>query len=136
MSDQISTNMVPKPKCKEPETLKDDGKWMDAPELVARVEAVRLQALEKIQGYHNGAVSRVVAASYCHDALLSTMCFGHMPPLRDLSILLSLTRPSHKGCIHPDCQHRASGCLGNRVYKHPITGELITYQSSISMSQL
>lgn len=123
MSEQISANMIPKPKSREPETLKEEGKWMDAPELVSRVEAVRVKAIEKIQGYLEGTVPRLVAAVYCHDALLATMCFGYMPPLRDYSILLSLTRPSHRGCVHEDCQHRATGCLGNRVYKHPTTGE-------------
>lgn len=52
------------------------------------------------------------------DALLAGLVFGYIPPLRDNSILVTLTHPGHKaGCLHPDCQHRVS-CPGNRVYKY------------------
>ena len=66
------------------------------------------------------------AAKAVHNALLATMCFGYMPPMRHNSVLLTLTAPHHTaGCLHPDCQHRGGGgggCQGNRVHKHPATG--------------
>lgn len=119
---QLGQNMVPKPKAREPEQLKEQNKWMDAPELMARVEAVRQAALAEVDGMKAGIVPRVQAARTVHNALLATMCFGYMPPLRNNSVLLNLTGPPHLGCIHPDCQHKASGCLGNRVHRHPSTG--------------
>jgi hypothetical protein len=50
------------------------------------------------------------------------MCFGYMPPLRDNSVLLTITKPPHHGCIHEDCQHKAGGCHGNRAFRHAETG--------------
>lgn len=50
------------------------------------------------------------------------MNFGYLPPMRSNSVLLTTTRPPHHGCIHPDCQHKEAGCLGNRVYRHPSSG--------------
>lgn len=41
MGAQLGANMVKRPKRKEPEDLKEEGKWLDAPELMARVEEVR-----------------------------------------------------------------------------------------------
>ena len=38
MGTQIGNNMVRKPRDKEPESLKEQGKWMDAPVLMARVK--------------------------------------------------------------------------------------------------
>ena len=119
---QLGQNMVPKPKAREPEQLKEQGRWMDAPELLARVEAVRLAALAHVDGMKAGTVPRVEAAKAVHNALLATMCFGYMPPLRHNSVLLNLTGPPHLGCRHPDCQHKAAGCLGNRVHRHPTSG--------------
>lgn len=119
---QLGQNMVPKPKAREPHQLKEQNKWMDAPELMARVEAVRLAALAEVEGMKAGTVTRMQAAKVVHNAMLATMCFGYMPPLRHNSVLLHLTGPPHAGCIHPDCQHKQAGCLGNRVHKHPTTG--------------
>lgn len=124
MSTQLGKNMVPKPKRKDPEALKEQNRWMDAPELLARVEAVRTKALQKVKEAEDGIISKLEAAGYVHDALLATTCFGYMPPMRDNSVLLTLNMPSHKtGCQHEDCQHKANGCLGNRVYEDPTTGE-------------
>lgn len=120
---QLGQNMVPKPKSKEPEQLKEEGKWMDAPELMIRVEAVRLAALAEVDGMKAGTVPRLQAAKSVHNALLAAMCFGYMPPLRHNSVLLTLTGPPHLGCIHPDCQHKQSGCNGNRVHRHPTHGK-------------
>jgi hypothetical protein len=115
---QLGQNMVPRPKAKEPEQLKEEGKWMDAPELLARVEKVRLAALAEVAGMKAGTIPRLQAAKTVHNALLATMCFGYMPPLRHNSVLLTLTAPPHLGCIHPDCQHKQAGCQGNRVFRH------------------
>ena len=70
-----------------------------------------------------GTMPRLQVATTVHNALLATMCFGYMPPLRHNSILLTLTSPPHLGCIHPDCQHRQAGCQGNRVYRHPTSNK-------------
>lgn len=123
MGAQLGANLVPKPKVKEPEALKEQGKWMDAPELMARVEAVRLDALQQVAAFKAGTQTKLEAAGAVHNALLATMCFGYLPPLRDTSILLTITAPPHHGCIHQDCQHMASGCLGNRVFRHTTTGK-------------
>ena len=122
MGTQLGQNMVPKPKSREPEQLKEDGRWMDAPELMTRVEAVRLAALANVTKMKAGVITKGDAAKHVHNALLVTMCFGYMPPLRHNSVLLTLTAPPHLGCVHPDCQHKASGCLGNRVFRHHTTG--------------
>ena len=122
MGSQLGQNMVPKPKSREPEQLKEDGKWMDAPQLMARVEAVRQAAVTNVTSMKAGVTSRLDAAKSVHNALLVTMCFGYMPPLRHNSVLLTLTAPPHLGCVHPDCQHKASGCLGNRVFRHHTYG--------------
>lgn len=118
--------MVPKPKEREPQDLMEHGKWMDASALMARVEAVRLQALTLARDRKDGS-SRLEAATAVHNALLATMCFGYLPPLRDCSVLLTITAPPHQGCVHPDCQHRAAGCLGNRVYKQKSTGKWVLH---------
>jgi hypothetical protein len=122
MGAQLGANMVPRPKAKEPEDLKEQGRWMDAPLLVERVEEVRQEALEGLQAMERGELTRLEAAGIVHDALMATMSFGYMPPMRDTSVLLTLTKPPHKGCIHPDCQHKVTGCLGNRVFKDVATG--------------
>ena len=122
MGAQLGQNMVPRPKCREPEELKEQGRWMDAAELVARVEGVRLQALAMVASMEEGNTPKLDAAKAVHDALLATMCFGYMPPLRDNSVLLTITAPPFKGCMHPDCQHQATGCRGNRVHPHPVSG--------------
>jgi hypothetical protein len=119
---QLGQNMVPKPKSKEPEELKEAGKWMDAPELMARVEKVRTNALEEVDEMKAGKLPRLHVAKTVHNALFATMCFGYMPPLRHNSVLLTLTAPPHLGCIHPDCQHKLAGCQGNRVHRHPTSG--------------
>lgn len=118
MGAQLSLNLVPKPKSREPENLKSQGKWMDAPELVARVEAVRLEALKLVADMEGERATPVAAAKGVHNALLATMCFGYMPPIRDNSLLLTITHPPFVGCTHQDCQHRHTGCTGNRVFKH------------------
>lgn len=123
MGAQLAANMVKKPKSKEPEDLKEQGKWLDAPQLMERVEGVRVRALAKVKGMQEGKVSTLEAAGFVHDALFVSMCFGYFPPLRNNSVILTITRPSHSGCIHPDCQHKKRGCLGNRVYKSAATGE-------------
>jgi hypothetical protein len=41
MGGQLGANMVARPKRKEPEELRKDGKWMDAPALLAQVEGMR-----------------------------------------------------------------------------------------------
>ena len=122
LGSQLGQNMVPMPKSKDPEQLKEQGRWLDAPQLMARVEAVRVQALSDVQGMKAGNVPRLEAAKAVHNALLAAMCFGYMPPLRHNSVLLTITAPPHHGCIHPDCQHKHAGCLGNRVYRHSSTG--------------
>lgn len=103
LATQLGSNMVPKPKTREPDTLKGENRWMDAPPLMAKVEAVRLQALAQAKAMHAGSVPRLQAAKAMHNALLATMCFGYMPPLRHNSILLTLTAPPHSGCTHQDC---------------------------------
>ena len=124
MSKQLGNNMVAKPKSNEPEALKQQNKWLDAPQLLQRVETVRLEALQKLKDMDEGIISKLEAAGYVHDALLAVCCFGYMPPMRDNSVLLTLIMPQYVGrCIHKDCQHRANGCLGNRVYLEEATGE-------------
>ncbi|KAI8471902.1 MAG: hypothetical protein J3K34DRAFT_392575, partial [Monoraphidium minutum] len=77
MGAQLGANMVPKPKVKEPEALKEQGKWMDAPELMARVEAVRLDALQQVAAFKAGTQTKLEAAGAVHNALLATMVFRH-----------------------------------------------------------
>lgn len=40
---------MPKPKTKEPEDLKEAGRWMDAPLLMEKVEAIRQAAMDKVE---------------------------------------------------------------------------------------
>ena len=122
LGNQIGQNMVPMPKLKGPQELKEQGKWLDAPQLMAKVEGVRLNALAQVKGMKDGNVARMEAAKSVHNALLATMCFGYMPPLRHNSVLLTITAPPHHGCIHIDCQHKDVGCKGNRVYRHSTKG--------------
>lgn len=99
---------------------------MDASTLMKRVEALRLHAMDQLRALntqHEGSPTKLEVAGLVHDVLFVAFTFGYIPPLRATSVLLTLTMPPHVGCVHPDCQHKASGCLGNRVYRHPVTGE-------------
>ena len=74
LGSQLGQNMVPMPKSREPEELKEEGRWMDAPQLMAKVEAVRLAALAQVVDMKAGAgVSRLEASKSVHNALLATM---------------------------------------------------------------
>lgn len=123
LGNQLGQNMVPLPKSREPEDLKDEGRWMDAPQLMLKVEEVRQAALSEVEGMRAGSISRLQASKSVHNALLATMCFGYMPPLRHNSVLMTITAPPHFGCVHSDCQHKQAGCLGNRIFRHPTTGK-------------
>ena len=126
LSAQLKGNMVKKPRQREPHHLKQQGRWLDAPTLMARVEAVRQAALAAVAALQSGGgeLTKLQVAGLVNDSLLSCMCFGYMPPLR-ATTLLSITLPSRavQPCQHADCQAhmRASGCQGNRVYKDPST---------------
>jgi len=142
MHTQLRCNLQMRPKLNHhPEALKEQGKWMDAPNLVLRVDGVRAQAVaglaslalsssmgEEQQQQQQQDVSEVEVAGWVHDALFACMCFGYMPPLRS-STLISLTFSPPGGvaqpCMHPDCQQQlqAAGCLGNRVHQNPTNGK-------------
>lgn len=120
---QLCSNLIPKPKAREPEQLREQGKWMDAPHLLSRVEAVRLSALEAVHNHLAGSgTTKLEAAAAINSALLACLCFGYIPPMRDNSILTTLTTPEQDGCLHQDCQQLAAGCQGNRVFRDTTTG--------------
>jgi aerobic-type carbon monoxide dehydrogenase small subunit (CoxS/CutS family) len=94
----------------------EEGRWMEAPDLLERVQAAYSKAISTLELMEEGKATRVQAAIVVHDVLFCTMCFGYMPPIRETSILTSLQRPSFEGCAHPSCQHKAT-CKGNRVFQ-------------------
>jgi len=145
---QMRCNLLPKPRPdRDPHTLQQQGKWMEAPMLLLRVMGLRAQALAALAGllssspqqqqqqqqHQQVAIQELEVAGMVHDALFACMCFGYLPPLRS-SILLTLTflsggrsgdgQQQQQLCIHPDCQKhlQASGCKGNRVFKDTASG--------------
>jgi hypothetical protein len=111
---QLGRNYVPIDKpSREPADLQLLGKWMEAPVLAAKVEAVRQRALAALATLPESYQQRRAAAELVHNAALAMMLFGYIPPLRP-SCIISTTLPSYQGqCQHPDCQHRRH-CRGNR----------------------
>jgi hypothetical protein len=118
MASQLSRNMPRVVRERDPEVLAQQGKWMDAAQLVQLVEGVRLRACEAVAARAaggEGAPSTLEAAGLVHDALFAMMFMGYLPPLRP-SCAISTTCPQYKGkCLHPDCRRSPSLCAGNSV---------------------
>ena len=99
---------MPRHKWTVPE-LVQQGKWMDAPELVSLITTAKQDVLTLVglEGITSSTVRLL------HDLTLACCLFGYLPPIR-LSCLSSLQHPDHSGpCLSPDC--RDPKCLGNKL---------------------
>ena len=113
---QLGSNFAERPSERDPEALRGEGRWMPAGQLAARVEQVRLDALDAIERQREGTseLPDVVVASRVQAALVCGLAFGGMGSLRPDSVIATLQGPWAQGCSHPDCQHPAT-CPGNSV---------------------
>lgn len=108
--------------------LKEEGKWMDAVEVVMFVEKLIKVAMDTMALLPAGAdvfltapprdPALLVAARKVHDAVLASFNFGYLPPIRP-SCICSIVHPSFIGtnslqsCSAAGCKVR--GCQGNHL---------------------
>ena len=98
---------------RDPVTLREQGKWMDAWEVVALFEKHRLWAMNS-HGAGAGPLALDVARRI-HDVALCCCMFGWMPPLR-VSCIRSMMIPSYSGlCRVEGCLAAFPACTGNRL---------------------
>ena len=98
---------------RDPVTLQEQGKWMNAKDVVCLFEKHRGGVMEAFAN-----VSRVLSpaqARRVHDITLCCCMFGWMPPLR-LYCIRTMTAPrSSSICLEEGCSTPARPCAGNRV---------------------
>ena len=90
--------------------LIEEGKWMDAAELVQLITRARedVEADIHIHGFEPSVCRDL------HDVTLACTIFGYLPPIR-LTCIWSLLHPLYQGeCLYDDCS-RGSSCKGNRL---------------------
>lgn len=79
-------------KRKDPEQLRQEGQWLDAHEVVAVHESLRLEALKYVPA--SPEFCSPWSAKQLHDALLVNMSMGYLPPFR-IACLLSIQVSQH-----------------------------------------
>lgn len=89
--------------------LAEDGKWMDAPDLLRLI----ITAREDVEAAIMTDGLDCTSARELHDVAMASTMFGYLPPMRTGSIC-SLLHPDYKGpCLFPDCMR--PNCHGNRL---------------------
>ena len=89
--------------------LTEQGRWMDAPDLLKLICMAREAAEDAIaeRGYDPDTIRMA------HDSTLACLVFGYIPPGR-MQTIWSLQHPHYQGpCLYPDCSKH--NCKGNRL---------------------
>ncbi|GAB4820984.1 hypothetical protein N2152v2_008030 [Parachlorella kessleri] len=119
---QVS-KLVVKPS-KDSHTLRAEGRWMEAAELLSFSERVQEDAImeydETKADLTRTHKSLKQAARSMADAAILAFSFGYMPPPR-CSCLYTTVLPDYDGpCMHRNCRD-PDGCPGNRLEMLPST---------------
>lgn len=93
--------------------LEAGGKWIEAGDLVVKVDVFVRKVLGWIDDLAEGCPLGEGLARALHNATLASCMFSHMPPVR-LLCWRSLMVPGTPGCSKEDCS--IQGCRGNRLY--------------------
>ena len=99
---------------RDPETMKEQGEWMEAKDVVRLYDEKRRWAMERYAD--PGKRMRYKNAKKVHDIAMLNVMFGYMPPLR-LSCIRTLLMASNEGsCTEPECvKKEPNTCRGNRM---------------------
>jgi len=113
LSNQLSKNLVPKPRIRDPTVLEEAGRWVSPEDLTRCAKDVREIVLETLGLLDEGQVTKSEAAVKLCGGVLTSPFWGYVPPLRP-SCVITTTMPNYEGpCLHESCS-RPMHCVGNR----------------------